>query len=139
MLALMCLSGCKSIPSYSSDYSSARNNITGMTLTETQALEIGTHFISTFNTLLIVFVKGPGLYRGGLVSQHYFFFPNFRYLDYSWTLWMRLRRSSQQVQHEQVNVQREQKLSKNMGACYLIYLNTTNVISSLLFMALVYV
>jgi len=51
MLALMCLSGCKSIPSYSSDYSSARNNITGMTLTETQALEIGTHFISTFNTL----------------------------------------------------------------------------------------
>ena len=51
MLALLSLSGCKSAPSYSSDYSTARNNITGVILTETQALDIGTRFTSTFNSL----------------------------------------------------------------------------------------
>jgi hypothetical protein len=51
ILAVLCLSGCKSVPSYSSDYSTAKNKITGVTLTDAQALEIGTRFTTTFNTL----------------------------------------------------------------------------------------
>ncbi|KAB0654052.1 nuclear transport factor 2 family protein [Acinetobacter bohemicus] len=51
LLALLCLSGCKSIPSYSADYHSAKNNMTGIMLNDAQALAIGTRFTSTFNTL----------------------------------------------------------------------------------------
>ena len=51
MLSLLCLSGCKSVPSYSSDYNTAKNNITGVTLTDAQAEDIGIRFTSTFNTL----------------------------------------------------------------------------------------
>lgn len=45
------LSGCKSVPSYSSDYKQARDTIQGVILDDQKALEIGTHFTSTFNTL----------------------------------------------------------------------------------------
>lgn len=51
LLALLCLSGCKSIPSYSADYHTAKNNMTGIMLNDAQALAIGTRFTSTFNTL----------------------------------------------------------------------------------------
>lgn len=45
------LSGCKSVPSYSSDYKQARDTIQGVMLTDEKALEIGTQFTSTFDTL----------------------------------------------------------------------------------------
>lgn len=50
-LPLLFISGCKSIPSYSSEYGQARSSIQGIKLDDAKALEIGTHFTSTFNTL----------------------------------------------------------------------------------------
>ena len=51
LLPLIFLAGCQSIPSYSSDYAKARTNIQGVTLNEASALNIGTQFTSTFDTL----------------------------------------------------------------------------------------
>ncbi|WP_287908550.1 DUF2358 domain-containing protein [Acinetobacter sp.] len=51
IFTLLCVSGCKSIPSYSSDYAKARDHLIGITLNDTQALDIGTRFTSVFNTL----------------------------------------------------------------------------------------
>ena len=50
-LALFSLASCKSIPSYSSDYSKASKEISGIALTQEQATEIGERFTSAFNTL----------------------------------------------------------------------------------------
>lgn len=50
-LPLIWLTGCKSVPSYSSDYKQARNTIQGVTLNDDKALDIGTRFTSTFDTL----------------------------------------------------------------------------------------
>lgn len=50
-LPLLLLSGCKSIPSYSSDYAKARTGTQGVALDEDKALAIGTRFTSAFNTL----------------------------------------------------------------------------------------
>ena len=50
-LPLLYISGCKSISSYSSDYSQARTSIQGVKLDDAKALKIGTQFTSTFNTL----------------------------------------------------------------------------------------
>lgn len=50
-LPLLYISGCKSIPSYSSEYGQARSSIQGIKLDDAKALEIGTQFTSTFNTL----------------------------------------------------------------------------------------
>lgn len=50
-LPLLLLAGCKSIPSYSSDYAKARTNTQGVALDEAKALDIGTRFTSAFNTL----------------------------------------------------------------------------------------
>ncbi len=50
-LPLLYISGCKSISSYSSDYSQARTSIQGVKLDDAKALNIGTQFTSTFNTL----------------------------------------------------------------------------------------
>lgn len=51
VITILCLSGCKSIPTYSADYSAARNNIKGVMLNDAHALEVGTRFTSTFNSL----------------------------------------------------------------------------------------
>lgn len=51
VLAVLFLTGCKNVPSYSSDYRTAKNNITGITLTDTQALDLGIRFTATFNSL----------------------------------------------------------------------------------------
>lgn len=50
-LPLLWLAGCKSIPSYSSDYQQARNTIQGVALNNQKAHDIGTLFTSTFNSL----------------------------------------------------------------------------------------
>lgn len=50
-LPLLLLAGCKSIPSYSSDYAKSRNTIQGVALDDAKANEIGNRFTSTFNTL----------------------------------------------------------------------------------------
>ena len=50
-LPLLYISGCKSIPSYSSEYGQARSSIQGIKLDDAKALEIGTQFTKTFNTL----------------------------------------------------------------------------------------
>ena len=50
-LALFSLASCKSIPSYSPDYSKASKEISGIALTQEQATEIGKRFTSAFNTL----------------------------------------------------------------------------------------
>ncbi|WP_171265249.1 nuclear transport factor 2 family protein, partial [Acinetobacter sp. ANC 3813] len=50
-LPLLYISGCKSIPSYSSEYGQARSSIQGIQLDDAKALEIGTQFTTTFNTL----------------------------------------------------------------------------------------
>lgn len=50
-LPLIWLSGCKTVPSYSSDYQQARNTIQGVMLNDASALDIGTRFTSTFDTL----------------------------------------------------------------------------------------
>lgn len=50
-LPLLWLTGCKSIPSYSSDYQQARDSIQGVILNDEKAREIGTRFTSTFDTL----------------------------------------------------------------------------------------
>ncbi len=51
LLPFVFLSGCQSIPSYSSDYNQARIQIQGIELDDAQALEIGKRFTSAFNTL----------------------------------------------------------------------------------------
>lgn len=51
MLAVLSLIGCKSVPSSTSDYRIAKQNIQGVTLDQTQATRIGTNFVATFNTL----------------------------------------------------------------------------------------
>ncbi|WOE32426.1 MULTISPECIES: nuclear transport factor 2 family protein [unclassified Acinetobacter] len=48
---LLSLLGCKSTPSYSSDYAQARNRIQGVNLDANKAQEIGLRFTSAFNTL----------------------------------------------------------------------------------------
>ncbi len=50
-LPVMWLTGCKSVPSYSSDYKQARDNTQGQPLNDEKALDIGTRFTSTFDTL----------------------------------------------------------------------------------------
>ena len=50
-LPLLLLAGCKSIPSYSSDYAKARTNIQGVALDQAKAQDIGLRFTSAFNTL----------------------------------------------------------------------------------------
>lgn len=50
-LPVLFLSGCKSVPRYSSDYANARASIQGIPLDDAKALEIGTRFTSAFNTL----------------------------------------------------------------------------------------
>lgn len=50
-LPLLVLVGCKSIPSYSSDYAKARANIQGVPLDNAKARDIGNQFTSAFNTL----------------------------------------------------------------------------------------
>ena len=45
------LSGCKSIPSYSSDYQQARTTIQGVMLDDQKAFDIGARFTTTFDTL----------------------------------------------------------------------------------------
>src|SRR5690606_2944257 len=50
-LPLLFLAGCKSIPSYSSDYAKARNNTQGVALDQAKAQDIGIRFTSAFNTL----------------------------------------------------------------------------------------
>lgn len=50
-LPLLFLAGCKSIPSYSSDYAKARTNIQGVALDQAKAQDIGLRFTSAFNTL----------------------------------------------------------------------------------------
>ena len=60
-LPLLLLAGCKSIPSYSSDYAKARTNIQGIELDEAKALDIGHRFTSAFNTLgTPTFVESAG-------------------------------------------------------------------------------
>lgn len=51
ILPLGYMVGCSSIPSYSSDYSQARNNTQGVMLDELKAQQIGLNFTSAFNTL----------------------------------------------------------------------------------------
>lgn len=50
-LPFLWLSGCKSMPSYSSDYKQARDSIKGVMLNDKKALDIGVRFTSTFDTL----------------------------------------------------------------------------------------
>lgn len=50
-LPVIWLSGCKSVPSYSSDYKQARDTTQGVMLNDEKALDIGTRFTSTFDTL----------------------------------------------------------------------------------------
>lgn len=50
-LPVLFLSGCKSVPPYSSDYAKARASIQGIPLDDAKALEIGLRFTSAFNTL----------------------------------------------------------------------------------------
>ena len=50
-LPVLFLSGCKSVPRYSSDYANARASIQGIPLDDAKALEIGSRFTSAFNTL----------------------------------------------------------------------------------------
>lgn len=50
-LALVSLAACKTVPSYSSDYTQADRQIQGINLTDQQALDIGTRFVAAFNTL----------------------------------------------------------------------------------------
>ncbi|UBQ39269.1 hypothetical protein LCH18_07870 [Acinetobacter johnsonii] len=47
-LPVLFLSGCKSVPRYSSDYANARASIQGIPLDDAKALEIGTRFTSAF-------------------------------------------------------------------------------------------
>lgn len=51
LITLVGLTACKSVPSYSGDYGKAEQQITGVTLNDEQALEIGNHFVAAFNTL----------------------------------------------------------------------------------------
>lgn len=48
---LLYLSACQSIPSYSTEYSQARNRIQGIQLNDAQASQLGQRFTSTFDTL----------------------------------------------------------------------------------------
>ena len=50
-LPLLLLAGCKSIPSYSTDYAQSRNGIQGIALDQAKAQDIGLRFTSAFNTL----------------------------------------------------------------------------------------
>ena len=50
-LTLISLVGCKSIPSYTSDYRQADKNITGVALDQEKAQMIGNRFVNAFNTL----------------------------------------------------------------------------------------
>lgn len=50
-LAVLGLSACKSLPSYSPDYTQADQNIQGVSLNDEQAYNIGTRFVAAFNTL----------------------------------------------------------------------------------------
>ncbi len=50
-LPVLFLSGCKSVPCYSSDYANARSGIQGIPLDDAKALDIGPRFTSAFNTL----------------------------------------------------------------------------------------
>lgn len=50
-LSIISLSACKSIPSYTPDYSQARQQIAGINLNDQQALEVGQRFVAAFNTL----------------------------------------------------------------------------------------
>lgn len=51
LLVLFSFSGCKSIPSYSTDYEHKRTEIVGTTLNDDTAQAVGKRFTSTFNTL----------------------------------------------------------------------------------------
>ena len=51
VVAVLGLSACKSLPSYSQDYTQADQNIQGISLNDEQAHEIGTRFVTAFNTL----------------------------------------------------------------------------------------
>lgn len=51
LITLVGLTACKSVPSYSGDYGKAERQITGVTLNDEQALEIGHRFVAAFNTL----------------------------------------------------------------------------------------
>ncbi|MDR7015161.1 hypothetical protein [Acinetobacter sp. 3657] len=50
-LTLISLVGCKSVPSYTSDYQNADKQITGITLDNEKAQIIGQRFATAFNTL----------------------------------------------------------------------------------------
>src|SRR5690606_23213659 len=50
-LPLLFLAGCKSIPSYSSDYAKARNNTQGVALDQAKAHDLCIRSISAFNSL----------------------------------------------------------------------------------------
>ena len=50
-IPVLWLSGCKSIPSYSSDYQQARTTIQGVMLDDQKAFDIGARFTTTFDTL----------------------------------------------------------------------------------------
>jgi hypothetical protein len=50
-IAVLSLTACKSLPSYTSDYSQADQNIKGITFNDEQAQQIGSRFIDAFNAL----------------------------------------------------------------------------------------
>ncbi|MGH1401591.1 MAG: nuclear transport factor 2 family protein [Acinetobacter tandoii] len=50
-IAVFSLTACKSLPSYSSDYSQADQKIKGIPFNDAQAHDIGSRFVAAFNTL----------------------------------------------------------------------------------------
>lgn len=50
-IAVLSLTACKTVPSYTNDYANADQNIKGITLNNEQAYDIGSRFVAAFNTL----------------------------------------------------------------------------------------
>lgn len=75
-LTLLSVVGCKNIPSYSSDFEQANKQITGISLTDEKANQIGQRFVTAFQTMgTPTFVKNAGqlyaedLYINDTLSQ----------------------------------------------------------------------
>ena len=51
VVAVVGLAACKSLPSYTHDYTEADQNIQGISLNDAQAQNIGSRFVAAFNTL----------------------------------------------------------------------------------------
>jgi hypothetical protein len=55
-IAVLSLTACKTVPSYTNDYANAAQNIKGITLNNEQAYSIGSRFVAAFNTLRLPFL-----------------------------------------------------------------------------------